>query len=146
MDAIDREILGLLLADARMAYRQIGAEVGLSANAAADRVRRLRSAGVITAFVAVVDEAADPDARLDLLIDARVRADADPGVVERHLAALPAVTEVLHVTGDWDYQVRLRVPTVAHLDAVLRGLKRDGGVAATQTRLVLGSPVRTPRS
>lgn len=146
MDTIDREILSLLRADARLAYRALGAAVGLSANAAADRVRRLRATGVITGFVAVVDEVADPDARLDLLIDARMRPDAEPADVERHLAALPAVTEVLHVTGEWDYQVRLRVPTVSHLDAVVRGLKRDGGVAATQTRLVLASPVRTPRT
>src|SRR5436189_2193233 len=58
MDAVDSEILRLLREDARLSWRDLGAAVGLSANAAADRVRRLRRAGVITGFAALVDPAA----------------------------------------------------------------------------------------
>ena len=58
LDRIDSEILRLLREDGRLSWRDLGAEVGLSANAAADRVRRLRQAGVITGFVALVDPAA----------------------------------------------------------------------------------------
>src|SRR3954453_14779665 len=55
MDAIDRGILGELVRNARVSYRDLGATVGLSANAAAERVRRLRRAGVITGFPAPPD-------------------------------------------------------------------------------------------
>src|SRR4051812_650016 len=55
LDTLDREILGRLLADARLSYRDLGAAVGLSANAAADRVRRLRRTGAIRSFTAVLD-------------------------------------------------------------------------------------------
>ena len=48
MDPTDSEILRLLREDGRMSWRDLGAAVGLTANAAADRVRRLRQAGVIT--------------------------------------------------------------------------------------------------
>ena len=48
MDEIDSEILKLLREDGRISWRDLGAAVGLSANAASDRVRRLRQAGVIT--------------------------------------------------------------------------------------------------
>ena len=44
MDDIDREILGELTRNGRISFRDLGAAVGLSANAAADRVRRLRDA------------------------------------------------------------------------------------------------------
>ena len=142
VDATDREILSLLRQDARISYRDLAAHVGLSANATADRVRRLRADGVIRAFVAVVDERADPDARLDLLVDARLRPDTDPASLEATLSAHPAVVEALHVTGAWDYQLRVRVPGAGHVDALVRWLKRDGGVEATQTRLVLGSVLR----
>ena len=57
-DPIDSEILRLLREDGRLSWRDLGAAVGLSANAAADRVRRLRQAGVITGFVALIDPAA----------------------------------------------------------------------------------------
>ncbi|MEW1960634.1 Lrp/AsnC family transcriptional regulator [Kineococcus sp. NPDC059986] len=139
MDATDRDILSLLRQDARMSYRDLASRVGLSANATADRVRRLRAQGVIRAFVTVVDETAAPDARLDLLVDARLRPDTDPAALEAVLAAHPSVVEALHVTGAWDYQLRVRVAGVGHVDAFVRGLKRDAGVEATQTRLVLGA-------
>src|SRR5215813_3719757 len=58
VDELDSEILGLLREDGRLSWRDLGAAVGLSANAAADRVRRLRRAGVITGFSALVDPAA----------------------------------------------------------------------------------------
>ena len=58
MDDIDREILGELTRNGRISFRDLGAAVGLSANAAADRVRRLRTAGVITGFTATVDPGA----------------------------------------------------------------------------------------
>ena len=48
MNEIDSEILKLLRDDGRISWRDLGAAVGLSANAASDRVRRLRQAGVIT--------------------------------------------------------------------------------------------------
>ena len=44
LDPIDSEILRLLREDGRMSWRDLGAAVGLSANAASDRVRRLRQA------------------------------------------------------------------------------------------------------
>ena len=55
LDPTDSEILRLLREDGRLSWRDLGAQVGLSANAAADRVRRLRQAGVITGFTALVD-------------------------------------------------------------------------------------------
>ncbi len=61
MDGTDHAILGELAEDARISYRDLGRRIGLSANRTADRVRRLRSTGVIRGFTALVDPgAADP--------------------------------------------------------------------------------------
>ena len=57
MDRLDREILGILQEDARISYRDLGVRVGLSANAAGDRVRRMRRDGVIRGFTVIVDPA-----------------------------------------------------------------------------------------
>jgi Lrp/AsnC family leucine-responsive transcriptional regulator len=152
MDAVDREILSILREDARTPYRSLGAAVGLSANAAADRVRRLVKQGVILGFVALVDEmaagstgttgATTSDRRLDLLVDVRLRSDTDPTVFEARLMQLPSVVEAVHVTGVWDYQLRVRVPDPAHIDELSRLLKREAGAEQTQTRLVLRSVKR----
>lgn len=139
MDARDRDILDALRADARLSYRRLGEQVGLSANAAADRVRRMVASGVIQGFATLVDESAAPDARLDLLIDVRLRPGIDPDDFEGALALLPWISEALHVTGTWDYQLRARLPDTARLDVLVRTLKRETGADATQTRLVLGA-------
>jgi len=55
LDETDREILRLLLADARRPYSDIAERVDLSAPAVSDRIDRLREAGVIEGFTLQVD-------------------------------------------------------------------------------------------
>src|SRR3954451_9292121 len=58
MDQIDRKILALLVEDSRRTYDDIGGRVSLSAPAVKRRADRLRRAGVLRGFTAVVDHAA----------------------------------------------------------------------------------------
>jgi Lrp/AsnC family leucine-responsive transcriptional regulator len=138
MDAIDREILGALVRNGRLSYRELGAEVGLSANAAADRVRRLRRDGVITGFTATVDQGA-AGRGLVALVDVRLAAAGTNEVFEAACARLEPVTDAVHVTGRFDYQLRVACRDTAELDRMLRHLKRDCGVSETDTRVVLRS-------
>jgi Lrp/AsnC family transcriptional regulator, leucine-responsive regulatory protein len=140
MDDLDRAILGQLVRNARISYRDLGAAVGLSANAAADRVRRLRREGVITGFTATVEPAA-AGRRLVALIDVRLAAAGSNEAFEAAVAELEAVTDALHVTGRFDYQLRVACRDTAELDRLLRRLKRGGGVTETETRVVLHSAV-----
>jgi Lrp/AsnC family leucine-responsive transcriptional regulator len=140
MDQLDRAILGELVRNARISYRDLGAAVGLSANAAADRVRRLRRDGVITGFTATVDPGA-AGRRLVALIDVRLAAAGTNEAFEAEVAGLEAVTDALHVTGRFDYQLRVACHDTAELDRLLRRLKRGGGVTETETRVVLRSAI-----
>jgi Lrp/AsnC family transcriptional regulator, leucine-responsive regulatory protein len=138
MDDTDREILGELMRNGRISFRDLGAAVGLSANAAADRVRRLRRDGVITGFTATVDPGA-AGRRLVALIDVRLAAAGTNEEFEAETAKLEPVTDAVHVTGRFDYQLRVACRDTAELDRLLRHLKRDGGVTETETRVVLRS-------
>jgi Lrp/AsnC family transcriptional regulator, leucine-responsive regulatory protein len=138
MDATDSEILRLLRADGRMSWQELGAAVGLSANAAADRVRRLRRAGVITGFVALVDPAAG-GRHLEALVGVRLAPDTDSDAFVVAAARLDPVTEVLHLTGAPDYQLRVNCKDTAELDALLRLLRNRYGVGDTETTIVLRS-------
>lgn len=137
VDVTDRAIIEELRTDARLPYRTLGARVGLSANAAAARVRRLMTTGVIRGFITAVDETADTGPGLDLIIDARLRSDTGAAAFEAALTRLPWLTDAVHVTGAWDYQLRVRVPDADRIDDLVRTLKREAGAEATQTRLVL---------
>jgi Lrp/AsnC family leucine-responsive transcriptional regulator len=145
MDAVDSEILRLLRADGRISWRDLGAAVGLSANAAADRVRRLRRAGVVTGFAALVDPAAG-GRRLEALVGVTLAPGTDSDDFAIAAAKLEPVTEVLHLAGAPDYQLRVSCHDTAELDALLRALRLRLGAADTETKIVLRSgPPETAR-
>jgi Lrp/AsnC family transcriptional regulator, leucine-responsive regulatory protein len=136
MDATDREILGELVRNARLSYRDLGARVGLSANAAADRVRRLRRDGVITGFTALVDPAAGGRV-LEALVGVTLATGTDSDAFAAAAARLEPVTEVLHLTGAPDYQLRVACRDTAELDLLLRALRLKLGVVDTETTVIL---------
>lgn len=140
MDEIDRQILSLLRANGRATFASIGDAVGLSPHGAADRVRRLEVAGVITGFTAVVDREA-LGRRLDAMVDVRLASTSDPDAFEGLALALPAVVELAFVTGRFDYQLRVACRDADELDQVVRALRR-GGAVQTETRIVMRSVAR----
>ena len=71
LDKIDRDILAILKQDARIPWQMLGERVGLSANAAADRVRRLMRRGVISRFTTVVNQQR-LGRSLSAIVDARI--------------------------------------------------------------------------
>jgi Lrp/AsnC family leucine-responsive transcriptional regulator len=141
MDGTDREILVALVSNARVSYRELGERVSLSANATAERIRRLVESGVITGFTAMLDPAA-AGRKLVALIDVRLGGPTDSERCERLIATLEPVIEATHVTGRFDYQLRVACRDTDELDAVIRALKRQGGVVESDTRLALRTVVR----
>ena len=138
MNEIDGEILRMLREDGRISWRDLGAAVGLSANAAADRVRRLRRAGVITGFTAVVDPGAG-GRRLEALVGVTLGPTTDSDQFATAAARLAPVVELLHLSGAPDYQLRVACTDTAELDAFLRILRDRLGAADTETTIVLRS-------
>jgi Lrp/AsnC family leucine-responsive transcriptional regulator len=140
MDAIDSAILKELVRNGRASYRELGAIAGLSANAAADRVRRLVQSGAITGFTAVVDQAA-AGRGLSALIDVRLAREQTNDGFERALDGVEGVVYAAHVTGAFDYHLQVACRDTTELDTMLRTLKRTLGVAHTETRVVLRTAV-----
>lgn len=136
VDEIDSEILRLLREDGRMPWRNLGAAVGLSANAAADRVRRLRHAGVVTGFTVSVDPASG-GRRLQALVGVTLAPGTDSDRFAVEAARLASVMEVLHLAGSPDYQLRVACRDTAELDVLLRVLRLELGAGDTDTKIVL---------
>ena len=136
LDEIDSAILKALTDDGRMSFQALGDQVGLSPNAARDRVRALVNRGVITGFHAHVD-IGRIDRRLRALIDVRLRTPDHAADFERIVRAHPGVEEAVHLTGPSDYVVRVACADTTELDDFIKAMKEQGGVRDTQTRLVL---------
>ena len=136
MDAIDKIILGELVRDGRISFRDLAERVRLSPTATAERVRRLQEAGIISGFRAELDLVA-LGRPLRAFIDVRLGPGPDHGELEAGLLGLPAVLGGVHVTGRWDYALTVACRDVAELDELLMTLPREYGVAETNTRLLL---------
>ncbi|WCB94960.1 Leucine-responsive regulatory protein [Baekduia alba] len=135
-DDIDFRILDELIRNGRLSFASLGEAVGLSPHGAADRVRRLERAGVITGYTATVD-LPKVGRGLDAFIDVRLLPATVPEKFEQFCTALPAVQELAFVTGRFDYHVRVACRDADDLDATVRAIRRKGGAAQTETRIVL---------
>jgi Lrp/AsnC family leucine-responsive transcriptional regulator len=143
LDSIDREIIGELERDGRISWQELGRRVRLSPNATGDRVRRLERRGIITGYRALVDPAA-LGRSLEALISVRLAPNSDAGQLEARLAAWPEVEEAVHVTGRFDFELKVSTSGPRGLDDLLVDMKRELGVAETETRLVLRRIVPGP--
>lgn len=142
-DAIDRKLLALLQADGRTPHAELARVVGLAVSSVNERVRKLGERGVITGVHASVS----PEALgLDLLAVVFVGWSA-PDVEKRFLdrvAEEPAVLECHHVTGAWNYLLKVRVRNTRMLEAFLAAvIKSVDGIERTETLIVLSSPKET---
>jgi len=136
MDAIDRVLIRELLRDARVSYQELGRTARLSANTVADRVRRLRSSGVISGYHAQLDLAM-LGRGLRLMSDVRLREAVDRAEFERGLAEVEQVIGAVRLTGDYDYLLQVACADPDEFEQVLDRLKREYGVREVRSRLVL---------
>lgn len=135
-DDLDVRILNILRQNGRASFAAIGEEVGLSPHGAAERVRRLERSGVITGYSATID-LPKVGRRFDAFIDVRLLPTTEPENFEAFCETLPAVQELAFVTGRFDYHVRVACRHAEELDQTVRAVRRNGGAALTETRIVL---------
>jgi Lrp/AsnC family transcriptional regulator, leucine-responsive regulatory protein len=138
LDERDLEIVTALREDARATYADIAARVGLSASSVHERVRKLETGGVITAYRAVVE----PEA-LGLFVTALIAVTPldpqQPDDLPERLADLPEVEDCLSVAGEANYILKVRTRSTNHLEELIRRLREKAGVS-TRTTIALSIP------
>ena len=135
-DAIDRQIIALLVSDGRATYLAIGDAVGLSAPAAKRRVDRLVAEGTITGFTALVDPAAE-GSTLEAFVELHCQGAISPRSVLDIVRPHRQVVDAYTVSGTADALVHLRCTDVAELERTLEHMRTDERVARTSTIIVL---------
>jgi Lrp/AsnC family leucine-responsive transcriptional regulator len=143
LDDIDRQLLTLLQENDRRSLAELSAEIGAAQSTLNDRIKRLVSQGVIAGFHARADSEA---LGLNLLAFIFV-GWSDPKVEPvflKKIKASPDVLECHHVTGAWNYLMKVRVGTTRDLERFLaETVKSVIGVQRTETVIVLSSAKET---
>jgi Lrp/AsnC family transcriptional regulator, leucine-responsive regulatory protein len=136
MDDVDRQILALLVADGRRTYDDIAGRAALSAPAVKRRIDKLRAAGALQGFTAVIDHAALGDhteALIELFFAPGTLLDSVARTLRRH----PEVVDAWSVTGEADAIARVRTHDNGDLERLIMDLQRDGLVQRTRSQVVL---------
>ncbi len=136
LDAIDHRIIEILQEDGRISWRELADRVHLAPSSVADRVRRLEQAGVIRGYTASIDpRALGRDVRA--VVDVALPPGTNPAEFEATLAERDELALALYVTGPADYTIIVDCVGAEGLDAFIRWLKADAGVARTESKFVL---------
>ena len=143
MDDIDRRILADLQEDGRLTVTELADRVRLTPAPCHRRLRELERNGVITGFHARV---AAETIGLELLAFVLV-AWSDPKVEPRFIEKIrksASVLECHHITGAWNYLLKVRVRNTRELEAFLADtVKAVSGVQRTDTMIALSSAKET---
>jgi len=139
LDTLDRKALHLLMRQGRATWAELGQLLGLSAPSAADRVRKLEEAQVITGYAALLDPTA-VGYPLTAFIFVTLANSRNRAAFLRAIAKMEQVSECHHIAGDDDYLLKVRCRTTANLDQLLaKELKDKLGVARSRTTIVLAT-------
>ncbi|MGI9021124.1 MAG: Lrp/AsnC family transcriptional regulator [Solirubrobacterales bacterium] len=143
MDAVDKQIIALLMEDGRRTFGDIGGRVKLTAPSVKRRVDRLRASGALEGFTAVVDHGA-MGWHTEALVELYFRPGTTLGEVGKVLAQHPEVAEAWSVTGEADAIARVRTEDNRDLERLIIDLQRNGLVERTSSQVVLSRLVSRP--
>jgi Lrp/AsnC family leucine-responsive transcriptional regulator len=152
LDRIDRRILAALQADGRLTNQALSERVALSPSACLARVRRLEKAGVIQGYHARLDPfMLEVGMVLFAEITLKGHGSEDLARFDAAIAALPQVVEASHVSGAYDYLLKVVVADLAEwtaigeqLTATEVGAERiNTHVLLRKPKIFVGYPVRT---
>lgn len=108
LDDIDRKILIQLQDNCRITVKELSENLGLSPTPIFERIKKMENAGLITQYVALLDQK-----MLNLGLTAFLHVsikDHSRGALDEFLekiTAYPEVMECHHVTGDFDFIIKV---------------------------------------
>ena len=139
MDDTDLALIDLLQKDARTPQAQLAAQVGLAASSVNERIRKLGERGLIVGYHAEISAEAMGYDLLAFIYVAWSRPETEKVFLKKILGQ-PVIMEAHHVTGTWNYMLKVRVKNTRMLEGLLaKVIKSVPGVERTETIIVLSS-------
>ena len=107
-DETDKKLLQYLQEDCKQTTKELSYKLGLSITAVYERIRKLENSGVISKYVALVDKT-KIDRKFLILCHVKLTQHKKEYVMqfEKEVMNLQEVTECFHVSGDYDYILKI---------------------------------------
>ena len=109
-DEIDKKLLLFLQEDSKHTTKELSYKLGLSVTAVYERIRKMENIGVISKYVAILDRQ-KINRNFIVLCHVKLTQHKKEYVLqfEKEIMNLQEVTECFHVSGDYDYILKIGV-------------------------------------
>jgi len=137
LDGIDRRILDLIQKDGKISQSRIAENVGLTTPSVNERIKKMEKRGIIKGYAALLDQS-KLGVGLTAFIDVRLESARYDEVFISEIEKLLEVQECHHLSGDYDYRLKVKAIDPAELESFLnRKIHSIKGVARTKVEISL---------
>jgi DNA-binding Lrp family transcriptional regulator len=139
MDDLDKTMLALLGADARISVATLARRLKVARSTIQARLERLETTGVIAGYTVKLGESARQGRiRASILLSIEPRSQAN--IVSR-LRAIPEVERVHTTSGRVDFLLQVSAPSTSQLDALLDQIGEMTGVRSSESLIHLSTKI-----
>ena len=141
LDETDVQILNLLQNDGRITNAELAKRVGLSPPSVLQRVRALEKSGLIRNYVAILEpELLGLRITALVMISLSLHQEQPIERFRRSIQEIPEITECYHVSGDFDFLLKVVVRDMRAYEVFLREkLSKIKGIGKITTNFVLAT-------
>ncbi|MFD1285339.1 Lrp/AsnC family transcriptional regulator [Mesonia ostreae] len=139
LDTIDRQLLTYLQKDAKKTTKELALVLDLSNTAVYERIKKLERQKIITNYVALIDKE-KVEKSFMVLCQVKLSQHVKNNIVqfEREVLKLEEVLECYHISGDYDYILKILIKNMdAYRKFLIEKLTVISGIGSTQSMFVI---------
>jgi Lrp/AsnC family leucine-responsive transcriptional regulator len=141
LDEKDKRILEMLIEDSRRPYREIADEIGLSESTVRKRVIKLQDEGVIEKFTIRICR--EDERCLMAFLTLIPKSESEIKELLRETQVLPQCEEVYFLAGQCGVLVKVNVPEINELDALIESFRGRSDVKSVERVCVVLKPIKS---
>ncbi|HUZ49148.1 MAG TPA: Lrp/AsnC family transcriptional regulator [Candidatus Dormibacteraeota bacterium] len=128
-------MLCALQSDARISFKDLAERVGLSANAVAERVRKLQERRAILSYDAEIDPSIF-GLTIHALVEVKMESTTTAEQFEARVATVPGIVRALVTTGHYDWVLEVLARDQHDLQRIIEALRVGGITRDTYSRVI----------
>ena len=145
IDATDVKLLALLQGNCKKTTAAYAQQLHLSTTAVYERIKRLEKSGIVANYVALIDRQ-KVDKAYTVLCHIKLMQHIKEFVLkfEREVLKLDEVVECYHISGDYDYILKIHVSNMeAYREFMVTKLTAISNIGSTQSSFVINEVKHT---
>lgn len=145
LDDIDKNLLQLIQNDSKQTNKELSNKLGLSVTAVYERIKKLEREGVISGYVALIDKKSVDKAFVTFCSIKLIQHSKDYVMkFEKEVAKLDEVLECYHISGDYDYLLKVLVADMDEFrEFMVKKLTSISHIGSTQSAFMINEVKHT---